>query len=134
VAGLQITIEGNIVDFLGVDISKDSKGNIQLTQPLLIDSILKEQNLDGDNIKGKPTPEAVSKLHGHQDASAFDGHFYYQCIIGKLNYLEKSTRPDISFAAHQVAWFSADPKQPHADAAKWLGCYLKATHDNSLVL
>jgi len=48
--------------------------------------------------------------------------------------MEKSTRPDISFAAHQVAWFPADPKQPHADAVKWLGCYLKATCDKGLVL
>ena len=51
-AGLQITVEGNIADFLGVNISKDSEGNIQLTQPQLIDSILKELNLDGDKVKG----------------------------------------------------------------------------------
>ncbi len=133
-AGLQITVEGNIADFLGVNISNDSKGKIQLTQPQLIDSFLKVLNLNSDKAKGKSTPVAVSKLlHGHQDASVFDGHFYYQCIIGKLNYLEKSTRPDF-FTTHQVAWFSADPKQPHADAVKWLGCYLKATCDKGLVL
>jgi len=77
-AGLQITVEGNNVDFLGVNISKDSKGNIQLTQPQLIGSILKELNLAGEKVKGKTTPAAVSKLlHGHQDAPAFDGHFHH---------------------------------------------------------
>jgi len=51
-AGQQITVEGNIAGFLGVNISKDSKSSIHLTQPQLIDSILnsslKELNLDGD--------------------------------------------------------------------------------------
>jgi len=55
--------------------------------------------------------------------------FHYRRIIGKLNYLEKSTRPDISYATHQCACFSADPRQPHADAVKWLGRYLKGTKE-----
>jgi len=78
VAGLQITVKGNIMDILGVNISMDSEGNIQLTQPQLIDSILKELNLDGDKVKGKSTLASVSKLlHGHQDVPAFDRHFHY---------------------------------------------------------
>ncbi len=40
--------------------------NIHLTQPQLLDSILKELNLDHDKVKSKSTPVAVSKiLHGH---------------------------------------------------------------------
>jgi len=134
-AGLKLTVDGTIADFLGVNISKDSSGYIHLTQPQLIDSILKELNLQGANVKCKSTPAASSKLlHSHQDAPVFDGHFHYCCIIGKLNYLEKSTRPDISFATHQCACFSANPRQPHANAVKWLGRYLKATRDQRLIL
>jgi len=49
-----------------------------LTQPQLIDSILKELNLDGDKVKGKLTPDATSKLlHSHADAPPHDGHFHY---------------------------------------------------------
>jgi len=51
-----------------------------------------------------------------------------------LNYLEKCTRPDIAFATHQCARFSADPRKPHADAVKWLGCYHKTTWDKGLIL
>ena len=51
-----------------------------------------------------------------------------------MNYLEKCTRPDIAFAAHQCARFSADPRKPHADAVKWLGRYLRATRDKGLIL
>ena len=41
-----------------------------------------------------------------------------------MNYLEKATRPDISFATHQCARFVADPKKSHARAVRWLGRYL----------
>ena len=45
-------------------------------------------------------------------------------MIGKLNYLEKATRPDISFATHQCARFAAAPKNSHSHAVRWLGRYL----------
>ena len=38
--GLQLTIEGDLEDFLGVNIDRTSKGAIHLTQPHLINSIL----------------------------------------------------------------------------------------------
>ena len=41
--------------------------------------------------------------------------------------MEKSTRPDITYAVHQCARFSADPKQSHADAVKCIGRYLNCT-------
>jgi len=47
---------------------------------------------------------------------------------------QKSTQPDISYTMHQCARFSANPKQPHADAVKWLGRYLKGTRDKGMIL
>jgi len=110
-AGLKITVEGTIANFLGVNIRR-GQGNIHLMQPQLIDSILSELNFSGTNVKGKVTPAATSKpLHLHADPPLHDGHFHYQCVIGKLNYLEKCTRPDIAFAMHQCTCFSADLHQ-----------------------
>ena len=45
-AGLNVTDEGDIKDFLGVNIVKKKDGTIHLTQPHLIDQILKDLNLD----------------------------------------------------------------------------------------
>jgi len=102
----------------------------------LIDSILKELGLQANSAKSKATPAASSKLLGHHDnAPPHDkGSFHYRCIIGKLNYLEKSTRQDISYATHQCTHFSADPRQPHANAVKWLARYLKGTRDKGMIL
>ena len=44
--------------------------------------------------------------------------FNYCSVIGKLNFLEKSTRPDIAYTVHRCACFSDAPKQSHVDAVK----------------
>jgi hypothetical protein len=48
----------------------------------------------------------------------FDEHWAYRSVIGKLNFLEKSTRPDISYAVHQCARFASHPKKSHGDAVR----------------
>jgi len=133
--GLDLTVEGDISDFLGVKIDYKSDGTIHLTQPQLINSILKELHLNRPDTKGKTTPAASSKiLSRHQGSKDFDGHFHYRRVIGKLNYLEKSTRPEIAYAVHQCARFTANPKEEHGNALKWLGRYLFATKDRGLIL
>ena len=133
--GLELTIDGDVSDFLGVHIERQDDGTIIMSQPHLIDQVLKMLRLDGDSTIAKDTPMASSKLLSrHEDSTKFDGHFNYRSVIGKLNYLEKSTRPDISYAVHQCARFSADPKKEHGDAIKWLGRYLKGTRDRGIIL
>ena len=125
---LNITIEGTLTDFLGIHIDRKQDGTIEMTQPQLIDRILKDLRLDNDNVNSKTVPMATSRiLFRHQDSEPFDKSFHYRSIIGKLNYLEKSTRMDISYAAHQCARFSSDPKREHGAAVRWLGRYLKKT-------
>ena len=55
-------------------------------------------------------------------------------VMGKLNFLEKSTRPDISVSIHQCARFSKRPKRSHAEAVKRIGRYLLATRDTGLLI
>ena len=55
-------------------------------------------------------------------------------MIGKLNFLEKSTRPDIAYAVHQCARFSTNPKESHANAVRNIGRYLQQTQDKGLIL
>jgi hypothetical protein len=133
--GLKMTYEDGVDDFLGVNIQHKEDGTIHLTQPHLIESILNDLRLAGTTIVSKRTPSAITKiLWRHLDAEPFDQHFHYRSAIGKLNYLEKSTRPDIAYATHQCARFSQDPREPHAKAVKWIGRYLNATHDKGLIL
>jgi hypothetical protein len=132
--GLKITCDGGIEDFLGINIERKEDGSFVLTQKRLIDSILKDLGLDRTNVMPKQTPTASSKiLSKHPNSEAFDGHFHYCSVIGKLNYLEKSTRPEIAYAVHQCARFATDPRYEHGQAVKWLGQYLYGTRDKGII-
>jgi hypothetical protein len=134
-AGLNITVEGDLQDFLGVNIERRSDGTIHLTQPHLIDQILNDLRLDQENVAIKTTPARSSSiLRTYPESKPFDGHFNYRSVIGKLNYLERGSRPDIAYIVHQCARFASDPKVEHGAALKWLGRYLKGTRNKGMIL
>jgi len=133
-SSFNISSEGDIADFLGVKLERLEDGGIQMTQPHLIESILKDLHLDAPNAKGKQTPAAPSKiLQRHADSPDAEPPFHYRSVIGKLAFLDKSTRPDISYAVHQCARFAAAPKQQHVDAVKHIGRYLLTTRDKGMI-
>ena len=132
--GLDLTEEGDISDFLGVNIERKADGSVHLTQPQLINRILEDLNLASENVSTKQTPATASRiLKRDADGELFDGHFDYRSVIGRLGYLEKCTRPDLSCASHAAARFSSDPKKSHSIAVKWIGKYLAGTKDKGLI-
>jgi hypothetical protein len=135
-SSFDITEEGDICDYLGIKFTKQVDNSISLTQPHLIASILKDLGLDKPNSKIEDTPALSSvALTKHLDRRSHDhNHFDYRSVIGKLNYLEKSTRPDISEAVHQCARFSSNPRQPHTEAVKRIGRYLKGTATGGIIM
>jgi hypothetical protein len=127
-AKCNVTDEGNLSDYLGVKIEKLPEGKFKLSQPHLIDSILEDLGLNLDNTISKPTPALSSKIISRDfDGPAFNELWEYRSVIGKLNFLEKSTRLDIGYASHQCARFSIAPRASHAVAVKRIGRYLKGT-------
>jgi len=133
--GLNITREGDIKDFLGINIVKKDDGSIELTQPHLIDQILKDLKIDNDNLKVKDTPCKVSQiLNSGRNETPFDNSFHYRSVIGKLNYLEKATRSDISYITHQCTRFTAKPKANHAKAIRWIARYLKGSRNKGFTM
>jgi len=106
-----------------------------LTQPHLIASILQDLHLNQCNTKSKPVPALTTHLLTSDDGEvAFDNSFNYRSVIGKLNYLEKSTTPEIAYAVHQCARFCANPKKSHGEAVKVIGRYLLGTANKGLIL
>ena len=126
--------QGDVGDFLGIQIQKQDDGSIVLTQPHLIDSIIQDLHLQrGSNPKS--TPSITTKLlHKDADGTEMTPDFHYHSVIGKLYFLEKSTRPDISVSVHQCAWFTEHPKRCHAEAVKRIGWYLLGTRDQGLII
>jgi hypothetical protein len=129
----KVSDEGEIDDYLGVKVQRIGS-TITLTQPHLIQKILDDLGFK-DNTKTKDTPAKVGViLRRDENGKPFDEDWHYRSVIGKMNFLEKSTRPDIAYATHQCARFSIDPKDSHADAIKFIGRYLLGTKDKGLIL
>ena len=88
-----------------------------------------------DKVKPKTTPSCSSRiLKRDLKGDPFDGSFNYRSVIGKLNYLEKGTRSDISYITHQCARFVEKPRNSHGRALRWLARYLKGTRDKGMII
>ena len=74
--GLQLTIEGDLEEFLGVNIDCTSRGAVHLTQPHLIDSILQDLRLKKGESNCKDTPiKSSTFLNKIKDSPEFDQSF-----------------------------------------------------------
>ena len=126
--------EGVVGDFLGVKIDCSDDGTITLTQPQLINSIMNDLNMK-DNTKLRAIPACSSKLlHKDADGESVEANFHYHSVIGKLNFLQKSTHLDISVSIHQCARFPDNPKRSHLQAVRTIGCYLRCTRDKRIMM
>ena len=55
-------------------------------------------------------------------------------MIGQLNYLEKYTRSDTTYAVHQCARFCENTRISHFKAVEHIVKYLRRTKDKGLIL
>ena len=85
---------------------------------------------------GKPTPAASTKILQRPEGwgGPFNQRFNYRKVVGKLNFLEKSSRPDIAYASRQCARFSNNSFHVHADALVHLARYLRDTKDKGIII
>ena len=131
-----LTDEGEVSTYLGVKVSKDStNGSITLTQPFLIQRIITALGSAVTNANTKRTPAQHKVILSKDEYGPARKQLWnYRSVIGMLNYLAASTRPDILFAVHQCARFSSDPKLCHEQGVKRIVRYLKGTLDQGLIL
>ena len=132
--GLDVTDEGTIEDFLGVNITRQNDNTIHLHQPHLIDQILEDLSMTNTTSIKEIPAQTSNILSRHSTSPEHDKSFNYRSILGKLGYLEKGSRPDIAYIVHQCARFSILPKIEHAKAIRWLARYLQHTKSNGMIL
>ena len=128
---LDIEDQGHPADYVGVNIKRLKDGSIGLSQRGLIDTIIQDAGLQDSKVKAVPA-KVNEHLHAHLDKPPFSLNFNYRSMVGKLNYLAQTTRPDIMYATHQLAKYSSNPREPHGDAALYLVRYLKKSRDIGL--
>ena len=113
---------------MSVNIEIKSEGSVHLTQPHLIDQILIDLKLDKLEVKVKTTSTSSTRISSESsELEPFDESSHYRSMISKLNFLEKSRRPDISYTTHYCAIYSINPEREHGIAVRWLTKYLKGS-------
>ena len=107
---LKVKDMGHVKDYLGVQVTRKT-GSLELSLPHLIDQLV--TNVDIPKKVPSTVVPALSTQILHQGL-LYPPHdenmFRYRSIIGILNYLEKTSRPDIPYAVHQLARFSSNPR------------------------
>ena len=72
-------------------------------QPQIIDNVINNVQLP-NNIKTRLTPTlSTNILCRDSEAPLFDEHFNYRAVVGKINFLENSTRTNIAYVTHLCA-------------------------------
>ena len=121
-------------EFLGIDIKTLDDVGFQFCQTGLIRKVLEATGMDHCNRLTTPTKvDAPLGTDANGSESNIDWPNLYDFVIGMILYLASKTRPDISFAFPQCAWFTHNTKVSQKTAVKRIYQYLQGTKNNGLV-
>ena len=94
-------------EFLGIDINALDNDVFQFFQTGLISKVLEATGMEDCNRLTTPTKvDATLGKDKNGSEAKRDWPNSYASVIGMMLYLASNTRPDISFAVHQFAWFT----------------------------
>ena len=131
----KITSSNSIEAYLGLEVTRSVDNSITLCQTGLIDKVIQLCGLEAKSNKHLPSAD---KILLDSDAVWPDEprkhNWSYRQAIGILNYIAASSRPDITFAVHQCARFSNNPKRHHEIAVRRMVRYLKGIQDKGCIL
>jgi len=130
----KLTDEGDLNEYLGIKMKRTKDGR-ELTQPALIQRILQTVGvaLDRGDRQEVKTP-ATKTLHKDEGGEKRRLDWDYRSVVGMLNWLARSTRPELIFAVSQVGRFMAFPKKSHEDAIMRICTYLRDTRDKGMIM
>jgi hypothetical protein len=123
----------DVGNFLGIKVAREKNGYINLTQPELIDKIVETVGLQS-NSSYFTTPSSGPLLTKDSEGDDRRPDFDYRAAVGMIIYLTSSSIPELSFASHQRARFSQNPKRIHEIAVRKIGRYLQGTRDKGYFL
>ena len=122
---------------LGMRIIRDRNLNtIKLNQSVYVEKVLKKFGMSKSHSVSIPLDPSyrlgINDCPINEEEKLHMKQFPYREVVGSLQYLCYSTRPDINFAVNLLSRYSINPGMKHWLAAKHLLQYLKGTIDYGL--
>ncbi len=128
------TVEGEVTAYLGIEVSYEANGAIHLRQPYLIKRICEALGILEDQKRHDTPADPNARLMKFSESQYLKTDISYRSVVGMLNYLAGTSRPDIAFATHQCARYCSDPRKPHFVALTRIGRYLATTADKGIIM
>jgi hypothetical protein len=132
-----LTDDGELQDYLGTRFDRKPDGSLELTQPKMIDRVLRIVGLDPDSTRTKlhDTPAASDRLLDNDpNGKPGEQSWNYRSAVGCLSYLQAMIRPNTTMPVQQCTRFCNEPKRDHEEAVKRICRYLLKTKDQGLIL
>jgi len=133
----EVDFMGKVSHFLGIEFTwhtlPDEHLGVSLTQQSFIETLLDSL---GIQLSGVSTFSSPYQLHSvidsipHQEMSSADRDnlcLRYQSLVGSLNWLAHTTRPDLSTVVSLLAQHQSTPSPGHYEAALYVAKYLATT-------
>ena len=109
-----LTDEGDISNYLGVNIKKNPDGTFELLQSHLVEKIINHVRLTVTaSLRAREAHDWKSLLHKDKYSLGRKCVCNLRAAVGMLIYLQGSTRPEIKIAVHQCASFFNNPCLVH---------------------
>jgi hypothetical protein len=117
-------------EMLGVKIIQDPEtGVISLDHSLHIRKLVTDYGMTVSAGPGMRTSPGVAKLRLTENCGEAVDEKGYQKLVGRLQYVANTTRPDIAYCTNSVARFTHNPGHEHWEAALRIVRYLAVTID-----
>jgi hypothetical protein len=134
-----VTFMGQVTHFLGIEFQwvklHESNLSVTLTQQSFTESLIDSLDYIDKNSNYFTTPyrsgSSIDSIEIQELPSDQQDllRLQYQSLIGSLNWLAHTTRPDLSTVVSLLAQYQSNPSPGHYDAAKYVVCYLANTKD-----
>jgi hypothetical protein len=123
----EVTDLGEPTKIIGVEITQ-TNNSITISQKIYIKSILECEGLSRMNSIGTLLNSNI-KLEPNPDGNEGNQSNSFTRLLGELQFLANSTRPDITFTMNRLALYTTNPSLQHVTALKWILRYLAGTKD-----
>ena len=127
----EVTDLGEPSKIVSIEITIDND-LIAISQSKYIESILKKKGLEQVNPVAMPMdPNAL--LIPNPEGNKGDRSNLFARLLGELQYIANTTRPDIAYVVNRLALYTANPSLQHIGALKRILRYLSGTRTHGIV-
>ena len=122
---------GEPTKIIGIEITLTDHA-IKISQRKYIENILAKEGLENINIVSTPLNPNLT-IEPNPNRNKGDKQNSYARLLGELQFLANTMRPDIAFAVNRLTLYTANLSIQHVTAAKRILRYLAGTKDYGII-